>query len=180
METNPLSPKVEYFSTNPYGAGSSTSSTSVYRDPETFRESDEEVEPPPLSPLLANLEQRLLPLPPVLPENQEEELSSDEEIDRTQANTQAMGAQMTEPQLQAIVTAAIRAVNGDERNLKTPEQNPFSGQAEDLANFIQECELRFKVYPTTYSTANKKVFYALSLMNSGNMKVWKDAYINEQ
>src|SRR5438309_11223991 len=41
-ETNPPSPKVEYFSINPYGAGSSTS---VYRNPETFRESDEEVEP---------------------------------------------------------------------------------------------------------------------------------------
>ncbi len=91
-----------------------------------------------------------------------------------------MGTQMTEPQLQAIVTAAIRAVNGDERNLKTPEQKPFSGRAEDLANFVQECELRFKVYSTTYSNANKKVFYALSLMNSGNAKVWKDAYINER
>src|SRR6266568_9162008 len=179
METTPLSPKVEYFSINPYSAGSSTS---VYRDPETFRESDEEVEPPPLSPLLTNIERRLLPLPPISPKDQEKELSSDEEIDRTntQTNVQAMGAQMTEPQLQAIVTAAIQAVNGDERNLKTPEQKPFSGQAEDLANFIQECELRFRVYPTTYSTANKKVFYALSLMNSSNAKVWKDAYINEQ
>ena len=108
LETIPPSPEVEYFLTNPYGA---ESSTSVYRDPLPLRESDEEIEPPPLSPLLANLEQRLLPLPPVLPDNQEEELSSEEEIDRTQAhtqtNTQAMGTQMTEPQLQAIVTAAI-------------------------------------------------------------------------
>src|SRR6266568_3251863 len=44
-ETNPPSLKVEYFSINPYSAGSSTS---VYRNPETFRESDEEVKPPPL------------------------------------------------------------------------------------------------------------------------------------
>ena len=41
--------------------------------------------------------------------------------------TQAMGTIITEPQLQAIVTAAIRAVNGDERNLKTPKQKVFSG-----------------------------------------------------
>src|SRR6266581_5526851 len=87
---------------------------------------------------------------------------------------------MTELQLQAIVMAAIRAVNGDERNLKTHKQKVFSGQAEDLANFIQEYELRFKVYPTTYSNATKKVFYALSLMNSGTVKTWKDAYINKQ
>src|SRR5438270_5380526 len=137
METNPPSPNIEYFLTNPYGAGSSTS---VYRDPLPLRESDEEIEPPPLSPLLSNVTQRLLPLPPVLSKDKEES-SSEEEIDRTQANTQAMGTAMTEPQLQAIVTAAIRAVNGDERNLKTPEQKLFSGQAEDLANFIQECEL---------------------------------------
>src|SRR6266702_7054789 len=66
-ETNPPSPKVEYFLTNPYVA---ESSTSIYRDPETFRESDEEVEPPPLSPLLTNIKHRLLPLSPVLPDNQ--------------------------------------------------------------------------------------------------------------
>src|SRR6266568_6661858 len=77
-ETNPPSPNVEYFSTNPYSAGSSTS---VYRDPLPLRESDEEIEPPPLSPLLTNVTQRLLPLPPVPPENQEEP-SSEEEIDR--------------------------------------------------------------------------------------------------
>ena len=87
---------------------------------------------------------------------------------------------MTELQLQAIVMAAIRAVNGDERNLKTHKQKVFSGQAEDLANFIQECKLRFKVYPTTYSNTTKKVFYAISLMNSGTAKTWKDTYINER
>ena len=180
MKTNPPSPKVEYFSTNPYSAGSRTS---IYRDLIPLRESDEEIKPPLLSPLLTNVTQRLLPLPPVSPKEKEES-SSEEEIDRTKTNTQtnvqAMGTIITEPQLQAIVMAAIRAVNGDERNLKTPEQKPFSGQAEDLANFIQECELRFKVYPTTYSTTTKKVFYALSLMSSGTVKTWKDAYINEQ
>jgi len=73
----------------------------------------------------------------------------------------------------------MRMVTRDEKNLKTFKQKVFSGQAKDLANFIQECELRFKVFPTTYSTATKKVFYALSLMNSSTAKTWKDAYINE-
>ena len=87
---------------------------------------------------------------------------------------------LTDVQLQAIITAAIRAANGDEKNLKTPEQKQFSGRAEDLANSLQECDLRFQVFPTTYSNAQKKVFYALSLMSSGTAKVWKDAFINKR
>jgi len=86
---------------------------------------------------------------------------------------------MTNKQLQMIMMAALRAVNGDKKNIKTPEQKQFSGQAKDLANFLQECDLRFKVFPTTYSSATKKVFYALSLMTSGITKVWKDAFIND-
>ena len=72
--------------------------------------------------------------------------------------------------------AAMWAVNGDEKNLKTPEQKQFSGWAKDL---LQECDLWFKVFPTTYFTATKKVFYALFLMTTGTAKVWKDAFINE-
>ena len=86
---------------------------------------------------------------------------------------------MTNKQLQMIMMAALRAVNGDKKNIKTPEQKQFSGQAKDLANFLQECDLRFKVFPTTYSSATKKVFYALSLMTSGITKVWKDTFIND-
>ncbi len=119
METNPLSPIVEYFSTNPYSAGSRTS---IYRDLIPLRESDEEIKPPLLSPLLTNVTQRLLPLPPV-PLEIKDKSSSEEEIDRTLA----MGTLMTEPQLQAIVMEAIRAVNGDERYFKTSKQKPFSG-----------------------------------------------------
>ena len=88
-----------------------------------------------------------------------------------------MAHPLTNVQLQAIMTAAMQAVN--EKNLKTPEQKQFSGQAKDLANFLQECDLWFKVFPTTYSNAMKKVFYALSLMTTGTAKVWKNTFINE-
>ncbi len=162
-------PDVEYFSTNPYGAGSSTS---VYRETQPIDESDKEIKPPPTSPLLSNFMKTLLPLPPVPPK----EPTTNTETDRIQA----MGTLITEAQLQAIVMAAIRTANRDEKNLKTPKQKAFSGWAEDLTNFIQECELRFKVFSTTYSNATKNIFYILSLMNSGTVKVWKDAYINKR
>ncbi len=135
-ETNPLSPNVEYFLTNPYGAGSSTS---VYRDPVPINESDEEVEPPPVSPLLSNFTWGLLPLPPVPPEDLEE-LSSEEEIDRTQA----MDTIMTELQLQAIVMAAIRAVNGDERNLKPPNKKCSLAKPKTLQTLYKNANLGSK------------------------------------
>jgi len=116
METIPMLPDVEYFSTNPYGAGSSTS---VYRETQPIDESDKEIKPPPTSPLLSNFMKTLLPLPPVPPK----EPTTNTETDRIQA----MGTLITEAQLQAIVMAAIRTANRDEKNLKTPKQKAFSG-----------------------------------------------------
>jgi len=45
--------------------------------------------------------------------------------------------QMMNVQLRAIITAALKAVTGDKKNLKTPEQKQFSGWVEDIANFLQ-------------------------------------------
>jgi len=103
-----------------------------------------------------------------------EEAQQPTEVQSTMAHA------ITDQQLQAIMTAAMRTLNRDEKNLKTPEQKQFSGRAEDLASFLQECDLRFTVFPTTYSSATKKVFYALSLMTTGTAKVWKDAFINDR
>jgi len=136
-----------------------------YYEPE--QEHIPEVEPTFTSPLLPNFSLNYK-LPPKTPSNNStatEEAQQPTEVQNTMAHA------ITDQQLQAIMTAAIRAVNGDEKNLKTPEQKQFSGRAEDLANFLQECDLRFQVFPTTYSNAQKKTFYALSLMTSGTAKV---------
>jgi len=172
----------DYFSTNPYEAGSSTG---VHHTPSIQEESQEyyepepeqipEVEPTFTSPLLPDF-QSYYGLPPKTPSNNS---TTTEEAPQPSEVQNTMAYALTDVQLQAIVTAAIRAVNGDEKNLKTPEQKQFSGQAEDLANFLQECDLRFQVFPTTYSNAQKKTFYALSLMTTGTAKVWKDAFIND-
>ena len=170
----------DYFSTNPYEAGSSTG---VYQTPSIQEESHELYEPEqrePIfaSPLLPNFQERYRLSPPKTPSNNSTTTEEAQQLSTTQ--NIIMAHALTDVQLQVIVTAAIRAVNGDEKNLKTPEQKQFSGWAEDLANFLQECDLRFQVFPTTYSNTQKKVFYALLLMSSGTAKVWKDAFINER
>lgn len=38
----------------------------------------------------------------------------------------------------------------------------------------------FKVFPNAYSTTDKKVFYVLSLFQTGLAKVWKDQYVEKQ
>jgi len=169
----------DYFSTNPHEAGSNTG---VFDTPLIQEESHEYYEPitiiPEVKPTFAS---PLLPLlSPSLAYREPTEPPSDSSTDTKGQQSQTMAHALMDVQLQAIMTAAIRAVNGDEKNLKTPEQKQFLGRAEDLANFLQECDLRFTVFSTTYSTATKKVFYALSLMTTGTAKVWKDAFINER
>jgi len=181
-ETGTSAVSADYFS-NPYEAGSSTG---VYHTPSIQEESQEynepeqehtpEVEPTFTSPLLPDFSLNYK-LPPKTPSRSS---TTTEEAQQPSAVQNTMAHAITDQQLQAIMTAAIRAVNGDEKNLKTPEQKQFSGRAEDLANFLQECDLRFQVFPTTYSNAQKKTFYALSLMTSGTAKVWKDAFINDR
>ena len=128
--------------------------------------------------MLPNFQERYGLPPPKTPSNSSTTTEEAQQPSAVQNIT--MTHLLTDVQLQAIVTAAVRAANGDEKNLKTPEQKQFSGRAKDLANFLQECDLRFQVFPTTYSNAQKKVFYALSLMSSGTTKVWKNAFINER
>jgi len=170
----------DYFLTNPYKA---RSSTGVYETP-LIQEESHNYEPEPIPEVKPTFASPLLPdfslnyrLPPKMPSNNSTNTEEAQQPSEVQNTT--MAHPLTDVQLQAITTAAIWAVNGDEKNLKTPEQKQFSGQAKDLANFLQECDLRFTVFPTTYSTPTKKVFYALSLMTTGTAKVWKDAFIND-
>jgi len=88
---------------------------------------------------------------------------------------------MDEATIRAIVTTAVKsAQSGEEKALKTPDQKEFSRQAKHVDAFIKECETRFKVFPQTFNTHVKKAFYALSLMNNGVAKVWKDSYIDSR
>ena len=152
-----------YFLTNPYEAGSSTGvhhTPSIQEEPHKYYEPEQipEVEPTFTSPLLPDFKTLYGLLPPKTPSNNS--TTTEEAPQPSEVQNITMAHALTDVQLQAIVTAAIRAVNGDEKNLKTQEQKQFSGRAEDLANFLQECDLRFQVFPTTYSNAQKKVFYA--------------------
>ena len=85
---------------------------------------------------------------------------------------------LTEAQITALVTAAVRSNTNSVG--KSPEQKPFSGRAEDLDGFLKECEMRFKVFPNAYGSIKKRVFYVLSLFQTGVAKAWKDQYVSER
>ena len=40
--------------------------------------------------------------------------------------------------------------------------------------------MSFKVFPNAYSSIEKRVFYVLSLFQTGVAKTWKDQYVSER
>ena len=66
------------------------------------------------------------------------------------------------------------------KDLKFGDQNPFSGRPEDLDPMLREAELRFQIQDTIYNTADKKVYYILSLFKTGNAKLWKEQYVRQR
>jgi len=103
-------------------------------------------------------------------------------------------AQVPEDPMQAVINAAVQSaltyqqqqqqlvqppVQGG-KNYRLADQVPFSGKAEQIESFLQECEMRFRVLPDDYNTTDKQVFYALSLMKDGVAKAWKDQYVTSR
>jgi len=103
-------------------------------------------------------------------------------------------AQAPEDSMQAVINAAVQSaltyqqqrqqlvqppMQGG-KNYRLADQVPFSGKAEQIESFLQECEMRFRVLPDDYNSTNKQVFYALSLMKDGVAKAWKDQYVTSR
>ena len=85
--------------------------------------------------------------------------------------------------IEQIIIATIKAVQEQEPAdlfYKISEEEfpePFSGKLEDLDVFINANNLLFDNYPRAYNTDERKVVFALSLMEKGLAKVWKQRYI---
>ena len=116
-------------------------------------------------------------------------------------SAQAQGQPQPQPQpqapedpLQAVINAAVQSALTYQqqrqqliqppaqggKNYRLADQVPFSGKAEQIESFLQECEMRCRVLPDDYNTTNKQVFYALSLMKDGVAKAWKDQYVTSR
>jgi len=99
-----------------------------------------------------------------------------------------------EDPMQAIINAAVQSALAYQqqhqqlvqppqqggKNYRLADQVPFSGKAEQIESFLQECEMRFRVLPDDYNSVDKQVFYALSLMKDGVAKAWKDQYVTSR
>jgi len=126
QEASTSAVRADYFSTNLYEAGSSTG---VYQTPSIQEESNEYYEPKPepipeveltfTSPLLPDFSLNY----GLLPETPSNNSTTTEEAQQPSEVQSIMAHALTDIQLQAIMTAAIQAVNGDEKNLKPQNRN---------------------------------------------------------
>jgi len=105
-------------------------------------------------------------------------------------------AQAPEDPMQAIINMAVQAALAYQqqhqqlvqqhppaqggKNYQLADQVSFSGKAEQIESFLQECEMRFRVLPDDYNSTDKQVFYALSLMKDGVAKAWKHQYVTSR
>ena len=53
------------------------------------------------------------------------------------------------------------------KGYKLPNQANFSRRAKNVASFLLECTMQFKVLPDDFNMTDKKVFYVLLLMKDG-------------
>jgi len=93
-------------------------------------------------------------------------------IQRTvQQTTAAMGppAGPTGPQIANIT-----------KDLHIPDPSPFSGHSDELDPFLLECEQCFRIQPDIFNTADKKVFYVLSLFKGKLAHIWKEQYFKSR
>src|SRR6202522_3158329 len=55
----------------------------------------------------------------------------------------------------------------------------FTGNRDDLDNFIQDCTLYLTLNRTVYETDEKKIIFMLSYMMEGTARAWKEAFVRD-
>jgi len=115
-------------------------------------------------------------------------------ITPTPMTSTAQAQAPVEDPMQAVINAAVQSAltyqqqhqqlvqppQQGGKNYRLADQVPFSGKAEQIESFLQECEMRFRVLPDDYNSTDKQVFYTLSLMKDGVAKAWKDQYVTSR
>src|ERR1700678_1758893 len=65
---------------------------------------------------------------------------------------------------------------------KEPRMSPptrFSGNRDDLDNFIQDCTLYLTLNRAVYEPDEKKIIFMLSYMTEGTARAWKEAFVRD-
>src|SRR6202522_3442137 len=55
----------------------------------------------------------------------------------------------------------------------------FTGNQDDLDNFVQDCTLYLTLYKTVYETNEKQIIFMLSYMTEGTAHAWKKAFVRD-
>ena len=63
--------------------------------------------------------------------------------------------------------------------IKLNQLKPFTGKREDLKKFLQDTNLYLMVNSKVYDTDIKKIVFALSFMNKGDMASWKEQLLKD-
>ena len=63
--------------------------------------------------------------------------------------------------------------------IKLNQPKPFTGKREDLKKFLQDTNLYLLVNSKVYDTDIKKIVFALSFMNKGDMASWKEQLLED-
>src|ERR1700678_3839551 len=65
------------------------------------------------------------------------------------------------------------------KELRINPPTHFTGNRDDLDNFLQDCTLYLTLNRAVYETDEKKIIFMLSYMTEGTARAWKEAFIQE-
>src|ERR1700677_457271 len=69
--------------------------------------------------------------------------------------------------------------SNETKELRINPPTRFSGNRDDLDNFIQDCTLYLTLNRTVYETDEKKIIFMLSYMTEGTARAWKEAFVRD-
>src|SRR5271155_1974256 len=65
------------------------------------------------------------------------------------------------------------------KELRINPPTHFTGNRDDLDNFMQDCTLYLTLNRAVYETDEKKIVFMLSYMTEGTARAWKEAFVRE-
>src|ERR1700678_2329109 len=69
--------------------------------------------------------------------------------------------------------------SNETKELRINPPTHFTGNRDDLDNFIQDCTLYLTLNRAVYETDEKKIIFMLSYMTEGTARAWKEAFVRD-
>src|SRR6202522_3790604 len=69
--------------------------------------------------------------------------------------------------------------SNETKELRINPPTHFTGNRDDLDNFIQDCTLYLTLNGAVYETDEKKIIFMLSYMTEGTARAWKEAFVRD-